>query len=422
MSKYYQRRGFSFSSCFATVIGVFLLPICILGLYATESSALLDHQTQEFAKNNYIETSADTIEADKEGKLLLIHGNATTTDILTDNTFNQKVDNSLSLNRKVEMYQWEETKHKHKHTTGSGKHKRTHTTTSYSYSKEWREYVINSSHFHEKTGHENPNAMYHQSSTLFPKNLTVGAFKVNSTDFKDLGSAESINIDETTVKLPDSAIILNNKIYYNIYLEAKNRRKQESKKVQEMKNDNASNTIAPESNMLLEGSLSVDTNNFIAKEKPKYDEKFPKIGDVRISYTKHPVCEVTMLAKQSNNELVPYKTEYYNIYEIAYGNVGFDEIYKQKAIVMTIFLWIVRIFAFLTLGFAFLMLSFSIKKIGCVIGLSLPLAITTGIIAFIWLPYKQGLGITSLILMVIGLIIAIGAIIKNNEKSRSSYS
>ena len=420
MCKYHQRRGFSFSSCFATVFGVFLLPICIFGLYATESEALRSYLTQEFAKNNYIETSADNIDADKEGKLVLIHGNASTTNILVDTIFNQKIDNSLSLKRKVEMYQWEETKHKHSHTTGSGKHKRTHTTTTYSYDKRWREYLINSSHFHKKSEHENPKVMYHQSSTFFPKNVTVGAFKVNSSDFKELGPVESINIDEKTVKLPDSAIIMNNKIYYNIYLEARYKRLK-SQETQEIKNDNASNTIDPESNMLLESSMGDDTNNPIVKEKPNYNEEYPKIGDVRISFTRHPACEVTILAKQSGDELVPYKTDYSNIYEVTYGNVGFDEIYKQKALGMNIILWFVRIFAFLTLGFAFLMISFSIEKIGCVIGLSLPLAITTGIIGFVWLPHKQVLAIISLVLMAIGLIIAIGAIIKNNEESRSSY-
>lgn len=416
MSKYHQRRGFSFSSCFATLFGVILLPITILGLYFIEDFALSDYLTKEFAKNNYIEASADTIDPDKEGKLVLIHGNAATTNILTDDVFNTKVDNSLSLNRKVEMYQWEETKHKYK--TGSGKHKRTETT--YSYDKRWSEYIINSSHFYRVSEHENPNVMYHQSSTLFPKEVKVGAFKVNSKDLKDLGHGESINIDETTVNLPDSAIILNNNIYYNIYLEA-TCRGLKSQKEQEIKNENASNTIAPENNTLLEGSFNKDTINTIEKEKSKYNEKYPQIGDVRISFTRHPVCEVTMLAKQSSDELVPYKTEYNNVYEVVYGNVGFDEVYKQKDLGMTIIIWGVRIFAYLAIGFSLLMISFSIEKIGCMIGFSLPLAITTGITGFIWLPHKPVLAIISLVLMSIGLIIAIGAIIKNNDESRSSY-
>ncbi len=418
MSKYHQRRGFSFSSCFATLFGVILLPITILGLYFIEDFALSDYLTKEFAKNNYIEASADTIDPDKEGKLVLIHGNAATTNILTDDVFNTKVDNSLSLNRKVEMYQWEETKHKYK--TGSGKHKRTETT--YSYDKRWSEYIINSSHFYRVSEHENPNVMYHQSSTLFPKEVKVGAFKVNSKDLKDLGHGESINIDETTVNLPDSAIILNNNIYYNIYLEA-TCRGLKSQKEQEIKNENASNTIAPENNTLLEGSFNKDTINTIEKEKSKYNEKYPQIGDVRISFTRHPVCEVTMLAKQSSDELVPYKTEYNNVYEVVYGNVGFDEVYKQKDLGMTIIIWGVRIFAYLAIGFSLLMISFSIEKIGCMIGFSLPLAITTGITGFIWLPHKPVLAIISLVLMSIGLIITIGAIFKINSENnnRSSY-
>ena len=415
MSKYHQRRGFSFSSCFATLIGVILLPITILGLYFIEKFALSEYLTKEFAKNNYIESSADVIDKEKEGKLVLIHGNAATTNILTDDVFNIKVDNSLSLNRKVEMYQWEETKHKH--TTYSGKHKRT--KTSYSYDERWLEYTVNSSHFYEKSRHENPNVMYHQSSTFYPKNVNVGAFKVDSKDLKDLGPAESIDIDETTVKLPDSAIILNNKIYYNIYTEA-TCRGLKIQKEQEIKNDNASNTVNPESNTLLEGSFN-DIINTIAKEKSKYNEEYPKIGDVRISFTKHPVCEVTILAKQSGDELVLYKTEHNNIYKVAYGNVGFDEMYKESDLGMTIIVWVVRIFAYLALGFALLMISFSIEKIGCMIGFSLPLAITNGIIAFIWLPHKQGLAITSLVLMAIGLIITIVAIIKLYNNQEKNY-
>ena len=420
MSKYHQRRGFSFSSCFATLFGVFLLPITILGLYYIEEFALSEYLTKEFAKKNYIEASADSIEAAKEGKLVLIHGKAATTDILNDDIFNTKVDNSLSLNRKVEMFQWEESSHRY--TTGSGKHKKNRTT--YSYKQEWREYTINSNHFREKVEYKNPNVMYHQSSTFYPKNVKVGAFKVDSKDLKDLGPAESINIDETTVNLPDSAIILNNKIYYNIYLEA-TCRGLKSQKEQEIKNENASNTANPESNTLLEGSFDNDTNNTIAKEKSKYNEKSPNIGDVRISFTKHPVCEVTILAKQSGDELVPYKTEYNNIYKLAYGNVGFDEIYKESDLGMVIIVWVVRIFAYLALGFSLLMISFSIEKIGCMIGFSLPLAITTGIIGFVWLPHKRVLAIVSLVLMAIGLIITIGSIIKiysgNNNQSRNSY-
>ena len=417
MSKYHRRRGFSFSSCFATAFGVFLFLFTVFGLYMTESSALLVHLAQEFAKNNYIEALADTIDSDKEGKLVLIHGNAATTNILNDDVFDSKVDNSLSLIRKVEMYQWEETKHSHSHTTGSGKNKRTHYTYTYSYDKRWREYVINSNHFHNKSDHQNPNEMYHKSSTFYPKNVTVGAFKVNSSDFKDLGPSERINIDETTINLPDSAIILNNKIYYNIYLEDRYRRLK-SQETQEIKNDNASNTVDSASNILLDGSFG---NEPVVKEKPRYDEEYPKIGDVRISFTKHPVCEVTVLAKQSGDELVPYKTEYGEIYEVRYGEVDFDEIYKEKAKGTTIIQWVARIFAFLALGFSFLMMSFAIEKIGCIIGLSLPLAITSGIVGLVWLPHKRVLAIISLVLMAIGLIIAIGAIIKNNEDNRSSY-
>ena len=401
MSKNQRGCGNSVASGFAAFFGCFVLWVSILSFTNHEKNLLNKYLTQEFAKKNYVEASADTIEADKEGKLVLIHGNSSTEDVITDPVFKVKVDNCLSLNRKVEMYQWKETTHKH--TSGSGKSRRTHYT--YTYDKGWYNFVIDSIRFHRK-GYDNPNVMYHYPLNMVSKNIKVGAYKVTSVGFEKLGPAEGVFIHETTVDKPDSAEIQNNKIYYNTYIETKIRKQ----KIKEKAN---------ETNEVKGISAGIP----IVIDKPVYNEKNPKLGDVRISFSKRPVCEVTVLAKQSGDRLIPYKTQYNDIYEVKYGNVSFDKILEEKQKLASFNSWGIRVFSLFAMVFGVLMISSCTEKIGCLLCLTIPFAITTGIISFVWLPHRFGFAAKSLILFVIVLLVSILGFIKNsltNQKSDSN--
>lgn len=398
MIKKQQPSGNAIAVGIATVIGCFVLFGSIQTFLANEKRLLQNYLTLEFVKKNYVEASADTIEADKEGKLVLIHGKSATEDVITDPVFKVKVDNCLSLYRSVEMYQWKEKEHRH--TTGSGKNRRTH--YSYSYDKGWYNYVIDSIRFHRR-GYDNPNVMHHQPLNMVSKNIKVGAYIVTSVGFEKLGPSEDVFIDATTVDKPDSAEIQNNKIYYNTYIETKFRKQKIKDKANESNGVKNYNVVRP-----------------VVIDKPVYNEKNPKLGDVKISFKKHPVCEVTILAKQSGDKLIPYKTQYRNIYEVKYGNVSFGNILEEKQKQASFGSWGFRVFSIFAMIFGVLMASSCTKKIGCLLCLTIPLAITTGIISFVWLPYRVVFGLKSLILFVIAFVVSILLFLKNSLTNQSS--
>mmetsp|Transcript_29257 Transcript_29257/g.46980 ORF Transcript_29257/g.46980 Transcript_29257/m.46980 type:complete len:486 (+) Transcript_29257:78-1535(+) len=98
--------------------------------------------------------NADKRVIEKEEKLICIYGTLDTKSrCLRDEAFDFEIKHCVRLRRRVEMYQWVETKHS-KTTKDAFGNKRTETR--YSYAKEWRSQAVSSSGFREQHGHENP--------------------------------------------------------------------------------------------------------------------------------------------------------------------------------------------------------------------------------------------------------------------------
>ena len=144
--------GLLIHGCLCIFFGGSFLIVALFIFFFSEREAAHNYYLKEFAKNNYVETNADSVLPENDGKLVLVHGKTSTEDSITDSVFNVSVDKSMCLNRNVQMYQWAETRHEH--TSGSGKSRRTYYT--YSYAKGWHRDIINSSHFHDSENHKNP--------------------------------------------------------------------------------------------------------------------------------------------------------------------------------------------------------------------------------------------------------------------------
>lgn len=103
--------------------------------------------------------------SDHDGTLVHMNSVAKGLEPVADSRFAQvkKVSGILRLSSSVQVYQWEETEHtkKEKDSVGGGET----TRKSYSYSKAWSDKVVDSSHFHQRHGHEN---------TVHVKNLPAG--------------------------------------------------------------------------------------------------------------------------------------------------------------------------------------------------------------------------------------------------------
>lgn len=126
------------------------------------------------------------IDAEMDGKLVHMSGKAETTQELEDPQFGVK-EVAIKLERKVEMFQWDEESHTtEKKNVGGSVTK----TTTYTYSKVWSERAIDSSGFKEP-GHDNPGVMEFTSEESVASEVTFGAFRLSKDQIARIGDAQN---------------------------------------------------------------------------------------------------------------------------------------------------------------------------------------------------------------------------------------
>ncbi|MGD9580914.1 MAG: TMEM43 family protein, partial [Vampirovibrionia bacterium] len=165
------------------IIGVLIGIVLFIGsfvvLFMNEGRVNLS----EIAKTATLITANEQAKSDLNNKLVALTGDLTTEEVIGDNLF-LKPDKYLQLNRKVEMYSWDEdvdTQTK-KNTGGSET-----TTKTYSYKKVWSMSPDNSSNFKESAGHFNPEKTIEDYSTKANK----GKMGIYTVEVKDLNLPEA---------------------------------------------------------------------------------------------------------------------------------------------------------------------------------------------------------------------------------------
>jgi hypothetical protein len=113
------------------VIGLVLFIAAFPVLFWNEGRAVKRYKTLDEGAGSVISLPEAQVLPEYEGELVHVAGKAVTDEIVADPEFEVAV-NAIKLKRKVEMYQWKETKkRKTRKKLGGGKK----TVTSYSYSK-----------------------------------------------------------------------------------------------------------------------------------------------------------------------------------------------------------------------------------------------------------------------------------------------
>ncbi len=143
-------------------------------LFWSEGQTVRRSQALNEGQESVISVAANEITSHYNGKLVHVTALADTQDVLSDPEFGVSA-TAIKLARKVEMYQWIETKHESTRKTSGGK---TETTTTYSYSKDWRENFINSNSFNLRY-HANPPNMRYQSKTMTAQNVNAGDYRLS---------------------------------------------------------------------------------------------------------------------------------------------------------------------------------------------------------------------------------------------------
>ncbi len=169
---WFSRLGYAFKG---VLVGILLLLGGIVLLWWNEGRAITTAKALAEGAQRVLSVVADRVDPGNQGKLVHVAGRALAGGRLADPDFPFMAAQALVLQRKVEMFQWQEEHHtKEVKKLGGGVEKQ----TTYTYKKAWSSSVRNSSHFYDPSGHRNPSAMPYASFTIKAPNARLGAFRL----------------------------------------------------------------------------------------------------------------------------------------------------------------------------------------------------------------------------------------------------
>lgn len=153
----------------ALVLGGFFV------IFWNEGNGLHTEQSLLQTEKMLIRIPSSPIDPKNNLKVIYTTGLADAQELLRDSLLDYS-HRAIKLIRHVEMYQWAENvdNETQKKTGGS-----TEEVTTYTYKQIWSANLIDSSTFHERVGHENPNTMPAQSTSQTAKHVLLGDFTLS---------------------------------------------------------------------------------------------------------------------------------------------------------------------------------------------------------------------------------------------------
>ncbi len=356
------------------LVGLVLVVAAFGLLFWNEGRSVNRYKTLKEGSGAVVSVKSDTVSPNNEGKLVHVSGKADTNDTVADPVFKVSA-KALKLIRNVEMYQWRETAHTEtKKKLGGGKKK----VTTYTYSKVWSNRDINSSHFKQVDGHQNPEKMPYKSTTVYAGKVSLGAFSLPASLVSKIGGGEELSIGPEDV--PQSMGVTTRAVNGGFYIGG-----------------------------------SSDT---------------PEIGDTRVSFMIVPPADVSIIARQVGDTFEPYQTKAGGSIELLETGVhSADAMFKSEQKSNKVLTWILRLvgFVLMLIGWSMIFSPLSVIAdvvpfIGSIVGVG------TGIIAFLisiilslftiaiaWVFYRPVLGVSLLVVVVLLIVLTRGKLKKSKK-------
>lgn len=254
-----------------TVTGVGLFFLSIYVLFTNEGRALQTASSLNEGLSQVVSLGPfPSLDLQNNNRLVHLSSQLHTSQPLHDPNYGIAVQ-AVKLRRQVEMYQWVE----YRESKDYKENGETKTETTYSYNTEWKSELVNSRHFDEEIGHQNPSAMAVESVTVVAPEVGVGPFSLSK------GLVEQIN-NFQTLSLRDFPPF----------------------------------HLAP--------YLSIDADYFYHTQYPRR----PEVGDVRVRFSfaglsaeTSPLGRaqtVSLVAMQREEQLIPFRTKSGDTLEILY--------------------------------------------------------------------------------------------------------
>jgi hypothetical protein len=363
------------------IFGIILLLGSFVLLWWNEGRAVRTAESLDEGASIVVSVPADKVEGANEGKLVHVLGNAVTEETLSDPAFGVST-KALRLVRHVDMYQWkEEKKSETRKKLGGGEE----TVTTYSYTKQWSDHVNSSSSFKEPAGHTNPTRMPYEQLDQYARNAKLGAFHLPQEVLSKISDTKKLPVDTNmAAALPG----------------------------------NLAGKAKP-----VEGAWYVGA-----------DAASPQVGDARVSYEVLPPGVISLVAQQSANSFRAYKAKAGDdVLLVETGSHDAKQMFKSAQDANTALTWILRGVGWFVMALGmFLILrpiavvADFIPMIGSLVGagaflfaavLSFGLSLLT--IAIAWIAVRPLLGISVLVVALLGFGAALALALKARKRRRA---
>lgn len=251
---------------------------------------------------------------DMEGQLVHAVALATTTDSLSDGTFNVGAV-AVKLHRTVEYYQWIEHEKTEKKDKIGGAQETTHT---YTYSKEWCGSPINSAEFKDPD-YQALNFVYQnlEDASSAAENVSFGAYRLNSSQVGSFHNEQpmAVTLDEDLTKQMDKAARDNARAFLT---------------------RGGLLDLVPDSAAIVHTQGNVV---YIGR-----NPNVPEVGDVRITFTKDMPSKVSLIAKVIGDTFTYYKAKNgYKLDLLYMGENTAEEMFDSEHATNKMILWLLRI-------------------------------------------------------------------------------
>ncbi len=338
------------------LFGFLLVVAGTILLFWNEGRAVKRYKDLKEGAGAVVSIAADRVDPAMEGKLVHLGGDTRTDAPLSDPDFGVSAE-AVKLIRQAEIYQWVEVvRTETRNKTGGG----TEEIKTYTYEKQWRDSPVDSSGFKVANEHRNPTEMKYRGATLTADRVTLAAFTLPPFLVAKIGGDRPLPVESLegagesvrgTAKLADGGV------YFGA------------------------------------------------------DPRSPSVGDLRVRFSFVPVGPVSVVAQQSGNSFVPFRTKTGGTVDLLEpGLVDAAAMFQMAQDRNKMLTWAIRIGGFILLGIAFSMILRPIAVLASILpflgrlvgtGTTIVAFLLAGVlwtltVAVAWIFYRPVLGIAIL--------------------------
>ncbi len=389
------------NSCGSIVTGIVLFFAATALLWWNEGRAVKTADMLEEAQGACVEmANPDKVDRSMDGELVCVSGLATTEDSLVDEQYGIGA-KAISLQRRVEYYQYVEQSETKKEDKLGGKQVE---TTIYTYKKEWVSSPIESSEFHDPA-YQNKNTVLAtvEKQDLWAENVTFGAYKLTPALFHSISSKEAFDVvlsDDMLRQMDKDAKTAYERFYGAVTTTAK----------PQAVTDSTGTATEPSPYDF----IHVNKNEIYYGRTPNA----PEVGDVKVTFEIIVPAKVTVIAQTAEDTFKPFKAKNGKTFEtLVMGKKTADEIFESENSANSTWTWILRIAGIFLVIFSLKMVFGFIETIlkvvpfvSNIVGWGVGIVCTIIgfvwsiiVIAIAWIFYRPLLGIA--LLVIAGLLI-----------------